>query len=106
MVLFLFVIMLLNLGRQERSDLQGWGVRGVTILLGVGLAIELLAFRSAMPKDFTIPAGMLAQMQEKQGAVRLVSDPLFHQYLVPFEITSILLLAAVVGAIVLAKRKI
>ena len=106
MVLFLFVIMLLNLGRQERSDLQGWGVRGVTTLLGLGLVVELLAFRSAMPRDFTIPAGTLTQMQERQGAVRLVSDPLFHQYLVPFEITSLLLLAAVVGAIVLAKRRV
>ena len=106
MVLFLFVIMLLNLGRQERSDLQGWGVRGVTIVLGAVLIMELLAFRKAMPEDFRLPAGTLAQMQEAQGAVTLVSQPLFHAYLVPFEITSILLLAAVVGAVVLAKRRI
>jgi len=64
--------MLLNLGRQDRSDLQGWSVRGVTILLGAGLAVELLAFRNAMPPDFRLPAGTLTQMQEAQGAVTLV----------------------------------
>jgi NADH-quinone oxidoreductase subunit J len=106
MVLFLFVIMLLNLGRQERSDLQGWGMRGVTVLLGLGLATELLAFRAAMPTEFRLPPGTLAQIQQAQGAVGLVSQPLFRTYLVPFEITSLLLLAAVVGAVVLAKRKI
>jgi NADH-quinone oxidoreductase subunit J len=106
MVLFLFVIMLLNLGRGGRSDLQGWGVRGITVLLGAGLIVELLAFRSAMPNDVLLPPGTLARAQETQGAVALVSDTLFNQYLAPFEITSVLLLAAVVGAVVLAKRKI
>jgi len=67
MVLFLFVIMLLNLGRQDRSDLQGWSVRGVTILLGAGLAVELLAFRNAMPPDFRLPAGTLTQMQRRRA---------------------------------------
>jgi NADH-quinone oxidoreductase subunit J len=45
-------------------------------------------------------------MNEQQGAVQVIGEPLFRQYLVPFEITSVLLLAAVVGAVVLAKRRL
>jgi NADH-quinone oxidoreductase subunit J len=41
-----------------------------------------------------------------RGAIGMLADPLFRQYLVPFEVTSVLLLAAIVGAVVLAKRKI
>jgi NADH-quinone oxidoreductase subunit J len=41
-----------------------------------------------------------------QGVVGAIAEPLFRAYLVPFEITSILLLAAAVGAVVLAKRKL
>ena len=45
-------------------------------------------------------------MAEAQGVVGLIAEPLFRGFLVPFEITSVLLLAAVVGAVVLAKRRI
>jgi NADH:ubiquinone oxidoreductase subunit 6 (subunit J) len=55
---------------------------------------------------FPLPAGELGRMQDAQGPVGMLADPLFRQYLVPFEITSVLLLAAIVGAVVLAKRKI
>ncbi|MGB5527165.1 MAG: NADH-quinone oxidoreductase subunit J [Gemmatimonadota bacterium] len=44
-------------------------------------------------------------MLESQGAVGIVAEPMFRSYLVPFEITSLLLLVAIVGAIVLARRK-
>ena len=46
------------------------------------------------------------QLQQEQGIVCAVARPLFSQYLIPFEITSVLLLAAIVGAVVLAKRKL
>src|SRR5213080_1828410 len=81
MVLFLFVIMLLNLGRPGPTDLKGPAGLGVGVLLAGLLLVQLLGLRRVAP-------------------------PLFGAYLVPFEITSILLLAAIVGAVVLAKRKL
>ncbi|MGH9259216.1 MAG: NADH-quinone oxidoreductase subunit J [Acidimicrobiales bacterium] len=45
-------------------------------------------------------------MQREQGIVGAVARPLFAEYLIPFEITSVLLLAAIVGAVVLAKRRL
>jgi NADH-quinone oxidoreductase subunit J len=115
MVLFLFVIMLLNLGRGGASDLRGWLGRVVTLLLAGGIGAQLWAvFRAVVgPGGFAaetaaypLPAGELARLQESRSALGMVADPLLRQYLVPFEITSVLLLAAIVGAVVLAKRKI
>jgi NADH-quinone oxidoreductase subunit J len=107
MVLFLFVIMLLNLGRAGPGDMKGWGWRVVAGLLTLGLATELWALRGLFrTAAFTLPEGALAARAARQGAVQIVAEPLFRQYLVPFEVTSILLLAAVVGAVVLAKRRL
>ena len=105
MVLFLFVIMLLNLGRAPASDIKGpTSLAVATLLAGVmGLQLFVLA-RAAPPPDLTLPAGTLEAAQRTQGIVPMVARPLFEAYLVPFEITSVLLLAAIVGAVVLAKR--
>jgi NADH:ubiquinone oxidoreductase subunit 6 (subunit J) len=62
--------------------------------------------RAAPPTDVSLPAGALAAAEQVQGMVGAVAHPLFSAYLVPFEITSVLLLAAIVGAVVLAKRHI
>ena len=107
MVLFLFVIMLLNIGRATRSDIKGaWGL-GVGVLLAGLMMVQLLALRfSAPPQQLTLPPGAMARAAAEQGMVAAVARPLFSTYLVPFEITSILLLAALVGAVVLAKRKL
>ena len=105
MVLFLFVIMLLNLGRPGLSDLKGPVGLAVATLLGGLLFFQLL--RGATPSAAGTPAGdTMAQLQQEQGIVGAVARPLFSQYLIPFEITSVLLLAAIVGAVVLAKRKL
>ena len=107
MVLFLFVIMLLNLGHADPSDIKGpWGkvVAGVAGLVLVG---ELIVLRLAVPPlDLQVAPGAVAGVVEARGAVRAVAQPLFQSYLVPFEITSLLLLAAIVGAVVLAKRRL
>ena len=50
--------------------------------------------------------GAINALQQQQGIVGSVANPLFGAYLVPFEIASVLLLAAIVGAVVLAKRKL
>jgi NADH-quinone oxidoreductase subunit J len=107
MVLFLFVIMLLNLGHAEPSDIKGpWG-RVVAGVAGLVLVGELIVLRLAVPPlDIRLPAGVVAGAVEARGAVRVVALPLFQSYLVPFEITSLLLLAAIVGAVVLAKRRL
>ena len=107
MVLFLFVIMLLNVGSAETDDLPGWMGHVLMLAIGGVLAIELWAMTRLVPADdIRLPAGTMQQLNEQQGAVQVIGEPLFREYLVPFEITSVLLLAAVVGAVVLAKRRL
>jgi NADH-quinone oxidoreductase subunit J len=121
MVLFLFVIMLLNLGRGEATDLKRGPVVLVALLLGAGLVGGLLAVSGTSlaglaarlgPPGASTPLAALPGGAEVQSAAAFsnaigsVARPMFETYLVPFEITSILLLAAAVGAVVLAKRKL
>jgi NADH-quinone oxidoreductase subunit J len=102
MVLFLFVIMLVNLDvslQQLQFNRQKW-VAGV---LAVALGAEfLLAFRKGGSLvRFAAPgAGMM------QPNTELVGEAIFRNYMLPFELASILLLVAMIGAVVLAKRKI
>jgi NADH-quinone oxidoreductase subunit J len=107
MVLFLFVIMLLNLGRGAGQDRKGVVGLTVGVVLAAMLFVQLRFLRQAGPPALIrLPDGVMAQMQQHQGLVGAVAGPLYDAYLVPFEITSVLLLAAVVGAVVLAKRKL
>jgi NADH-quinone oxidoreductase subunit J len=107
MVVFLFVIMLLNLGHaSEVSDARGlwWKLAGG----GVGLALlaEIFALtRAKLPEAFLLPENTIANQVTRDGAIAPLAGPLFHEYLLAFEVTSVLLLAAVVGAVVLGKRK-
>ena len=106
MVLFLFVIMLLNLGRPGPGDIKrGWWkvAAGIGGLVLVTLVLHGL---QVSPAPLVLPAGTVAGEVQSQGAVRAVATPLFQGYLLPFEITSVLLLAAIVGAVVLAKRRL
>ena len=103
MVLFLFVIMLLNLGRAGPTDLKGPLGLGIGVLLAGLLLVQLLTPRRAAGGP---AGGGPALVAPGQGMIASVARPLFTAYLVPFEITSILLLAAIVGAVVLAKRKL
>jgi NADH-quinone oxidoreductase subunit J len=121
MVLFLFVIMLLNLGQAE-SDIRGPSTVAATLVIVGLLAVELVALLRYTPRrlaaelsqwpTFTDPstifvAGQLTrQASAAHGVVGAVAAPLFQIYLIPFEITSILLLVAIIGAVVLAKRKV
>jgi len=107
MVLFLFVIMLLNLGGRVESDIPGWLGHLVVAGIGVLLIVELWAVTRILPSaDIRLPAGEVARLAEQEGAVGVISEPLFRNFLLPFEITSVLLLAAIVGAVVLAKRRL
>ncbi len=107
MVLFLFVIMLLNLGHPGPTDIKGPVGVGIAALLGGTLLLQLRVLGQAAPPDaIQLPAGTMAGLQQQQGMVAVVAGPLFDAYLIPFEITSLLLLAAIVGAVVLAKRRL
>ena len=107
MVLFLFVIMLLNIGRNAASDIRGPGGKLMATAAGLLVLAELLVLRNvALPSAMVLPAGTLEHTMEQQGVIGAIARPLFQQYLIPFEITSVMLLAAVIGAVVLAKRKL
>lgn len=107
MVLFLFVIMLLNLGGRRETDIPGWIGHLVVAGIGALLIVELWAVTRVLPTaDIRLPTGTLARLAAEEGAVGVISGPLFRDYLLPFEITSVLLLAAIVGAVVLAKRRL
>jgi NADH-quinone oxidoreductase subunit J len=95
------------LGRAGPSDLKGpIGLAAATILAGV-LMLQLRPLGNAEPPAaMALPEGALSALQQQQGMVGMVARPLFETYLIPFEITSLLLLAAVVGAVVLAKRRL
>jgi NADH-quinone oxidoreductase subunit J len=106
-VLFLFVIMLLNLGRAGPPDMKGGFGKLVTTLLAGGLALQLFVVaRLGPPEAVRMPPGSMESLQRSEGLVAVVGHALYGDYLIPFEITSILLLAAIVGAVVLAKRKL
>jgi NADH-quinone oxidoreductase subunit J len=107
MVLFLFVIMLLNLGRPGPTDIRGpAGLLTAAVLAGALLLLLRPLSESPLPSSIQLPAGTLGALQQQQGIVGSVANPLFGSYLIPFEIASVLLLAAIVGAVVLAKRKL
>ncbi len=107
MVLFLFVIMLLQIGHGGPTDLPGWTGRALMVAIGAVLVVELWAVTRVIPSEaIRLPAGTLDQITQREGAVGMISTTLFRDFLVPFEITSILLLAALVGAVVLAKRRL
>ena len=101
MVVFLFVVMLLNLGHaSDVTDIVG----GKTKLAAGMVGLLLLAEVFVLWKDDTAPAPPVTQQLEP-GVIGQVAAPLFREYLLAFEITSVLLLAAIVGAVVLAKRR-
>ena len=107
MVVFLFVIMLLNLGHaSEISDMRGNAGRICAGLVGVALLAMILAVTKwRIPDVLALPPDLPARQIEQSGVIAPVAQPLFNQYLLAFEVTSVLLLAAVVGAVVLGKQR-
>jgi NADH-quinone oxidoreductase subunit J len=119
MVLFLFVIMLLNL----QKDAPREGGKFLRRLAGAALTIAFLAELGAlfttsfMGKQSWLPPASAAADQRASGAVaasgevvvgstRAIGAELFTTYLLPFEIASVILLVAMVGAVILGKRKL
>ena len=100
MVLFLFVIMLISLGDEHLVKERYRGMQ----LLGAAGAIGLAAVLSWAILD--VARATPASLPPDFGTVKAVGRVLFTQYLLPFEATSLLLLAAIVGAVVVAKERI
>ncbi|HYW50775.1 MAG TPA: NADH-quinone oxidoreductase subunit J [Gemmatimonadaceae bacterium] len=98
MVVFVFVVMLLNLGENDVQEKRSMGGALAASLLGGILAAQLLLVIRRQPLE---PEGALP---EEANALTAIADSLFTDNLVAFEVTSVLLLVAVVGAVVLAKR--
>jgi NADH-quinone oxidoreductase subunit J len=100
MVLFLFVIMLLTTGDEypARSRWKAMQALGVAGSLGV-MSVVWLAIRDLGPLSMRL-------VPPDFGTVKAVGRLLFTQYLLPFEATSLLLLVAIVGAVVVAKQRI
>jgi NADH-quinone oxidoreductase subunit J len=104
MVVFLFVIMLLNLSDSEPERRRvSWhaGVLFITSLFAIGLLYLLKEGGMLLPGP-----GMDQAAPVEFGSMQAVAMRLFTVYLLPFEITGLLMLAAVVGAVVLAKKKL
>lgn len=99
MVLFLFVLMLLNLSKdtEPKSSLK---MKIAAVIAGGSLFFVLIValYESALPKVGTV-------VESQQGMVQNLGQLLFTKYVLPFEISSILFISAMVGAVLLAKRE-
>jgi NADH-quinone oxidoreductase subunit J len=97
MVLFLFVIMFLNPTLAEQRWSVSWSLGTLLALLFGGLLVPLLS-KSQSARD-PLPS------TELFGSPEMLAKSLFNDFVLPFEIASVLLLVAIVGAVVLAKRE-
>ena len=99
MVLFIFVIMLLNAGEEERTDFSK-----IAKFAGLPLALALTAALAAavVKPEAGIPNATQAVIP---GATEKISSMLFKEFVYPFELTSFLILVAIIGALVLAQRE-
>jgi NADH-quinone oxidoreductase subunit J len=97
MVLFLFVIMLLDLQEEERRKIKLFGTVGGLISVGAIAAISLKVLKAATPATDTSAPPL-------EGSTKALGDLLFKQYVLPFEAVSVMLLVAMVGVILLSKK--
>ena len=98
MVVFVFVVMLLNLADTDVQERRGRGAALGASAVGGAMAAQLLYVIRAQPLRFD------TLQPVAPDALAPIADSLFTDNLVAFEVTSVLLLVAVVGAVVLAKR--
>lgn len=98
-VVFLFVVMLLNLRTDAFSPPRQTWLKAAGAVLALGVTAAFLSLvPDALPTARELPEGF--------GGYRAVGRELFTRFLLPFEVSSLLILAAVVGAVVLAKRRL
>ena len=102
MVLFLFVIMLVNLDQaaKERQFNRQW-VLGLVASVLVGAQMVWMLNRAGV---ISLPAAAPAPAAAGPGNIEALADLLFREYLLPFEVASLLLLVAIVGSVMMAKK--
>ena len=99
MVLFVFVIMLLNAGEEERTARSRFAK-----YLGMPLILLFLAtITSILYRQF--PQDAMVQFGDFPGHTAAIGRRLFQNFLLPFEVVSILILIAIIGAVVLARKE-
>ena len=103
MVLIVFTIMLLNIRVNASKATSHKVFLGAVVGLFtlVNTAVIVLKSRAALPNGT-----LTGEIIKQQGHTELIAREMFTSFLLPFEITSILLLVAIIGAIILAKKKI
>ena len=107
-VVFLFVIMLLNL-REDPRAMARLGTQFAAVSLGslfLLALVRLLVTPQKVPVSGSAGAGMASAVTADFGSVEVLAERLFTHFLLAFEVTSVLLLVAIIGAVVLAKRKL
>jgi len=105
MVLFLFVVMLVNLdqaAKERQFNRQRW----VALLCVAAVAAELIYFLRKGASAFQFAKAPPVVNAATEGNTEQIANVLFSQYLLPFEIASVLLLVALVGSVVMAKKRI
>ena len=103
MVLFLFVLMLLSL-RDEGPSFIRWSVGKVlAVVIAFGIWAQLALVLGQHDPEAMVP--QIVSSGEEVDSIKLIGQLLFTKYLLPFEAISLLLLVAVIGAVVIAKRR-
>ena len=100
MVLVVFVIMLLNLGDEARLTEKFDFKKIAGVVFGTGFLLEMLYVIAINGRE-----GSMSPQAETLGTIESMGSAMFSKFVLPFEVTSLLLLAAIVGAVVLARKR-
>jgi len=101
MVLFIFVIMLLNAGKEKKLPRRLWVRYAGVPLLAIFIGIAAFAIERMLPVTEGVKFGAMTH-----GNPQEIGRALFNVYVLPFEVTSVLILIAIIGAVVLASKEI
>jgi NADH-quinone oxidoreductase subunit J len=103
MVLFLFVIMLVNLDQAAKEkQFNGQWIAGLAAVAAVAAELAYFLYKGG-PNAFHIETVTAVATPDALGNTEIIAQSLFSEYLLPFEVASLLLLVAVVGSVVMAK---
>lgn len=106
LVLFLFVIMLLDLRAEEMPEPTLPRVPFVGLAAAALFLMSMIAVVAAVKPYFELPVAKMLSTSVQGDSVRAIGVPLFQSFLLPFEVTSVLLLAAIVGAVAITKKRL
>jgi NADH-quinone oxidoreductase subunit J len=104
MVLFLFVVMLINIRTETRSLRRFTGQTGVALALASLFLVEVIQLGLTAPRFLAGPVTGLGPAE--LGRAQTLASALFTKYLLPFELASILLFVAIIGGVYFAKRRL